>query len=251
MSGRCVSRSAAGTGPVTVHTLTIDGQTVAGAEGQSILDVASENGIEIPTLCYLEGLSAHGGCRLCVVELTGSNKFLPACMTTIQEGMEVTAHSDRLLDYRRTIVEMLFLERNHICAVCVANNHCELQDQALELGLTHFELPAINPQVGVDATHQLFTLDHNRCIMCTRCVRVCDEVEGAHTLDVMGRGLEARIVTDLGMPWGESPTCTSCGKCVQVCPTGAIFEKGRSIAEGTKTERPFLPYLRVVKERET
>ena len=80
--------------------------------------------------------------------------------------------------------------------------------------------------------------------MCTRCVRVCDEIEGAHTWDVMGRGIDARVVTDLGTPWGESPTCTSCGKCVQVCPTGALFEKGRSVAEGAKTRRPFLPYLK-------
>ena len=136
------------------------------------------------------------------------------------------------------------MERNHICSVCVANNHCELQDLAASLGLTHFELPAVNPRVGIDASHPLFAIDHNRCVMCTRCVRVCDEIEGAHTWDVMGRGIDARVVTDLGTPWGESPTCTSCGKCVQVCPTGALFEKGRSVAEGAKTRRPFLPYLK-------
>jgi predicted molibdopterin-dependent oxidoreductase YjgC len=99
-------------------------------------------------------------------------------------------------------------------------------------------------RVGIDASHPLFAIDHNRCVLCTRCVRVCDEIEGAHTWDVMGRGIDARVVTDLGTPWGESPTCTSCGKCVQVCPTGALFEKGRSVAEGAKTRRPFLPYLR-------
>jgi bidirectional [NiFe] hydrogenase diaphorase subunit len=229
---------------MTVHTLKIDGRDVAGTEGQTVLEVAAENGIEIPTLCYLEGLSAVGACRLCLVEVKGSNKLAPACMTEVVEGMEVTTRSETLTDYRNNIVQMLFLERNHICSVCVANNHCELQDLAQGLGVTHFDLPAINPKVDIDATHKLFALDHNRCIMCTRCVRVCDEIEGAHTLDVMGRGLEARIVTDLGMPWGDSPTCTSCGKCVQVCPTGALFEKGRSVGEGSKVERPFLPYLR-------
>ena len=233
---------------MSVHTLRIDGADVAGAAGQSILEVAAENGIDIPTLCHLDGLSDVGACRLCVVEVGASGKLLPACVTAVEEGMEVTAHSERLAAYRRTIIEMLFVERNHICSVCVANNHCELQDLAASLGLTHFELPAVHPRVGIDASHPLFAIDHNRCIMCTRCVRVCDEIEGAHTWDVMGRGIDARVVTDLGTPWGESPTCTSCGKCVQVCPTGALFEKGRSVAEGAKTRRPFLPYLKRPRE---
>jgi len=186
------------------------------------------------------GLCAAGP----LVEVKGSGKLLPACVTGVEEGMEVVAHSERLAAYRRTIVEMLFVERNHICSVCVANNHCELQDLAAALGVTHFDLPAVNPRVGVDASHPLFAIDHNRCVMCTRCVRVCDEIEGAHTWDVMGRGIDARVVTDLGTPWGESSTCTSCGKCVQVCPTGALFEKGRAVGEGTRTQRPFLPYLK-------
>jgi bidirectional [NiFe] hydrogenase diaphorase subunit len=228
---------------MTVHTLRIDGRDVAGAEGQSILSVATENGIPIPTMCHLDGLADIGACRLCVVEVAGSSRLATACTTTVAEGMEVTTTSDELVEHRRTIVEMLYLERNHICSICVANNHCELQDRAEELGVQHFELPAIEPSVGIDATHPLFAIDHNRCIMCTRCVRVCADVEGAHTWGVMGAGLASRVATDMGTPWGESPTCTSCGKCVQVCPTGALFEKGRAIAEGSKARRPFLPYL--------
>jgi bidirectional [NiFe] hydrogenase diaphorase subunit len=227
-----------------VHTLTIDGQPVAGADDQTILEVAAEHGITIPTLCHLRGLSDVGACRLCVVEVEGAHRPALACMTTVVEGMKVTAHSETLAGYRRKLVQMLFLERNHVCAVCVANRHCELQDLAVNLGVTHFDLPAVHPSVGVDASHRLFAIDHNRCVLCTRCVRVCDEIEGAHTWDVMGRGLAARVVTDLGAPWGESTTCTSCGKCVQVCPTGALFEKGRAVAEGSKERRPFLPYLK-------
>jgi bidirectional [NiFe] hydrogenase diaphorase subunit len=227
----------------TVHTLKINGHDVAGTEGQSILAVARENGIDIPTMCHLDGLSDTGSCRLCVVQVAGSNKLTPACTTAVSEGMDVTTVTEEIADHRRMIVEMLFLERNHICAICVANNHCELQDLAEDQRVDHFELPVINPSVSIDASHPLFAIDHNRCIMCVRCVRVCGEIEGAHTWGVMGSGIEERVVTDMGTPWGESTTCTSCGKCVQVCPTGALFEKGRAIAEGSKERRRYLPYV--------
>ena len=197
-----------------ICTLVIDGKDVAGGPDQSILAVARENGIHIPTLCHLDGLSDVGSCRLCMVEVEGSPKLFPACVTTVQEGMKVTTGSERLVAYRRQVIELLFMERNHVCSVCVANRHCELQDQALALGVTHFDLPPLHPVCDVDATHERFELDHNRCILCTRCVRVCDEIEGAHCWDVQGRGTTARLVTDLGTPWGESTTCTSCGKCV-------------------------------------
>jgi bidirectional [NiFe] hydrogenase diaphorase subunit len=108
--------------------------------------------------------------------------------------------------------------------------------------LTHFDLPPLEPKVDVDASHERFVIDHNRCILCTRCVRVCDEIEGAHTWDILDRGAGCRVITDMGTPWGESTTCTSCGKCVQVCPTGALFEKGRSVASA-KPRRRFIPYL--------
>ncbi len=227
---------------MSVLTLTIEGRDVAGQTGHTILQVARENGIPIPTLCHLQGLSDVGACRLCVVEVEGQRKLFPACVTTIDEGMKVTVNSERLAAHRRRIVELLFTERNHICSVCIADRNCELQDLAVAVGLTHFELPLLSPQAVVAATHERFGIDHNRCVLCTRCVRVCDEIEGAHTWDVMGRGTEARLITDLGIPWGDSNTCTSCGKCVQVCPTGALFEKGRSVAEA-RHRRPYLPYL--------
>jgi bidirectional [NiFe] hydrogenase diaphorase subunit len=232
---------------MTVHTLRIDGAEVAGAAGQTILQVARENGIEIPTLCHLDGLSDVAACRLCSVEVTGARRPLPACVTEVAEGMDVVTRSERLDDHRRTIIEMLFVERNHVCSVCVANNHCELQANAQALGITHLQLTAREPVLGVDASHNRFAIDHNRCILCTRCVRVCAEIEGAYTWDVMGRGEHARVVTDLGSRWGESTTCTDCGKCVQVCPTGALFEKGRSVAEA-RTARPFLPFGRLIEE---
>jgi hypothetical protein len=107
--------------------------------------VARENDIFIPTLCHLDGLSDVGACRLCLVEIKGSNKLLPACVATVQEGMEVSTNTERLQKHRRTILELLFAERNHICSVCVSNGHCELQSLAQEQGLTHVRLPYRNP----------------------------------------------------------------------------------------------------------
>ena len=130
-----------------VKTLTIDGKEVCAAEHQTILEVARENGIDIPTLCHFDGLKGIGACRLCVVEVKGSNKLLPACVTQAQEGMEVTAHSPQLLEFRKLIVELMLTERNHVCAVCVSSGHCELQALAQKLGVNHVTLPYLHMQV--------------------------------------------------------------------------------------------------------
>ena len=234
--------------PVRVKTLSIDGKDVGAREDETILEVARENGITIPTLCQLDGLSTVGACRLCLVEVKGSSKLAAACVTRVEEGMEVIANSDRLQEYRKMILELLFAEGNHICSVCVANGHCDLQALAQRLGVDHVRFPYLHQTRTVDASHERFVMDHNRCILCTRCVRVCDEIEGAHTWDVFGRGTNARVITDLNQPWGTSETCTSCGKCVSVCPTGALFEKGKAVAEMVK-HREFLPYLVTMRER--
>ncbi len=230
-----------------VKTLLINGTDVSARAEQTILDAARDAGILIPTLCHLDGLSEVSGCRLCLVEVKGSNRLLPACVTLVEESMEVATHSDRLLKYRRMILELFFAERNHVCSVCVSNGACELQDMAQLHGLTHIEFPYRYPRLPVDASHERFTMDHNRCILCQRCVRVCSEIEGAHTWDVMGRGVQSRVITDLEQPWGTSDTCTNCGKCVQVCPTGALFEKSKV---GTKSHKNpnFLSHLTDMRE---
>lgn len=232
-----------------VKTLKIDDRDVGARAEETILEAARQNGINIPTLCHLDGLSEIGACRLCLVEVKGSNRLLPACVTHVEEGMEITTASERLQEYRRMILELLFSERNHVCSVCVSNGHCDLQNLAVSVGLDHVRFPYLNPRLAVDASHARFSLDHNRCVLCTRCVRVCDEIEGAHTWDVLGRGTNARVITDLNQPWGESDTCTSCGKCVHVCPTGALFEKGKAVAEMTK-EGQFLPYLKQMRKEQ-
>jgi bidirectional [NiFe] hydrogenase diaphorase subunit len=220
-------------------TLTINNDLISARQGQTLLEVAREHGIEIPTLCHLDGLEAMGGCRLCLVELQGTPRPVPSCVTKAAEGMVVTTHSDTLVEYRKMLVELLLAERTHTCSICVQNNNCELQSLAAKLGIDHVRFDYLHQQLPMDASRERFALDHNRCVLCLRCVRVCDAVEGAHTWDVRGRGSTSRIVADLDRPWGTSTSCTDCGKCVQLCPTGALFKKGATVGE-MKKERSFL-----------
>jgi bidirectional [NiFe] hydrogenase diaphorase subunit len=215
----------------------IDGEYVAAHAGQTILEVARAGGKYIPTLCWLENIPAVGACRLCIVEVAGIGRLLPACTTPVQDGMSVTTQSEKLTEYRKIAIEFLFAERNHTCAVCVSNNHCELQAMAQRLGVTSVWYPYSYPKLPVDCSHERYVLDHNRCILCTRCVRVCAEVEGARVWDVSSRGIRSTIICDMSRPWGESQNCTSCGKCVQVCPTGAMSEKGFAVEEMVKHDR--------------
>jgi bidirectional [NiFe] hydrogenase diaphorase subunit len=232
---------------VRVITLLLDGKEVSARNDQTILQVARENNLYIPTLCHLTGLSLVGACRLCLVEVKGAPRLLPACVTLVQENMEVTLNTERVSKYRRMILELLFSERNHICSVCVSNGHCELQTLSQTLEMTHVHFPYRYPKLELDSSHERFLYDPNRCIACTRCVRVCDEIEGAHTWDAMGRGVDLKVITDLNQPWGTSDTCTGCGKCIHVCPTGALAEKGKSVTEMSK-RRQFLPYLTLMRE---
>jgi bidirectional [NiFe] hydrogenase diaphorase subunit len=233
---------------MSVRTLTINGTPVAIEEGATILQAAQEAGIRIPTLCYLEGVSAFAACRMCLVEIEGNHKLQPACVTQVSEEMVVHTATPRLQQYRRMAIELLFAEGNHVCSICVANNNCELQNLAVEVGMDHTRYPYQFPDREIDASHPRFGIDHNRCVLCTRCVRVCDEIEGAHVWDVAQRGEACYIVSGMNQPWGEVDACTACGKCVDACPTGAIFRKGTTTAEKQR-DRAKLEFLVNAREK--
>jgi bidirectional [NiFe] hydrogenase diaphorase subunit len=217
-------------------TVTINGEKIKTQTGKTILEVCRENNIEMLTMCHLKGLTDVGACRLCLVEVEGVNRLLSGCTTQVADNMVIRTDTEKIKRYQRITTELLFAERNHMCAVCVANGNCELQNLGYKVELDAIRYPHLFPQCDVDTSHDWYVIDHNRCIMCTRCVRVCGEVEGAHNWNIMNRGYQVRIISDFNTPWGESTTCTSCGKCVHACPVGAIWPK--AIVQGQLQKQP-------------
>lgn len=219
-------------------SITVDDRKLNVAPGKTILETCREHDIEILTMCHLKGLMDVGSCRLCLVEVEGISKLLSACTTKVAANMVIKTQTERIKKYQRITTELFFAERNHVCAVCVANGHCELQNLGYKVEMDTIRYPHLFPSCDVDTSHPWYVMDHNRCIMCTRCVRVCQEVEGAYNWDVMARGFNVRVISDFNTPWGESSTCTSCGKCVHACPTGAIWPK--AIVQGQLAKKPGL-----------
>jgi len=207
--------------------ITMDEKELVVPDGITILEAAQRNDIHIPTLCHHPALSNWGGCRMCVVEVDGSPKLAASCVMPVREGMEVVTTNGRIVESRRTVLEFLFAERNHNCMFCPQSGDCELQKLAYELGMDHLTVSFSFNSFPTDVTSDYMITDHNRCILCGRCVRACAEIAGTQVLNFHNRGPRNLVGFDLNASREES-TCFGCGACLQVCPTGAITNRYRT-----------------------
>ena len=205
-------------------TITMNGQKVSARPGQTILRAAQAAGIDIPTLCHHPALAPIGACRVCLVEVAGQRTLQPACTFPVADRMEVQTESPKVVRARKFVLELIFSERNHFCMACEMSGGCELQDLGYRYGLDHWTYPTYTQRFPVDASPPHHLLDHNRCVLCRRCLRACAELVANHTLDLRQRGASTMLTADMDVPLGES-TCVNCGTCVNVCPTGALIDK--------------------------
>ncbi len=212
-------------------TLTIDGVRVQARPGMTILGAAGKAGIHIPTLCFLKDVSAIGSCRVCSVEVEGSDALVPACKTPVREGMVVTTDSARVLDFRRTALELILadhgLDSTSYCFSCAKNGACELQAVCRECGVTEPSFRTPHPRQELVDANPFLTYDPNLCIRCQRCVGACNNAACNHTLQTGKRGTRTTILAPFGPDW-KVTSCESCGNCAQACPTGALVEKRRA-----------------------
>jgi [NiFe] hydrogenase diaphorase moiety small subunit len=213
---------------------TIDGKAVTGQPGQSILKAAEAAGIYIPHLCAYKNLIPHGSCRICSVRVNG--RVQAACVQTVSDGMVVENDTDEIRGFRRAILDMLFVEGNHYCMYCEKSGMCEIQALAYRFGITAPQYPLLNPDRPIDLSHPDVYLDHNRCILCGRCVRVSQVLDNKNVFQFVSRGYRKRLHVN-----GEALAATSLNVTDQVtasCPGGALVKKrvGYTVPVG---QRPF------------
>ena len=207
------------------HTITfeIDGVEVQGTAGQTIMQAADAAGIYIPRLCAFDGLEPFGSCRVCTVKVNG--RFQAACTQPIAENIIVENDTEELLEFRRNLVDMLFVEGNHFCMFCEKSGNCELQALAYRLGIAAPKYPYMFPaDRNVDATHKDVFIDHNRCILCARCVRASRDLDGKNVFQFVGRGPQKRIAVNARARLVDTDLNVT-DKAVEVCPVGAILTK--------------------------
>lgn len=208
-------------------TLQIDGFDVTVPEGTSVLRAAASIGIQIPKLCATDSLEAFGSCRLCLVQIEGGRGLPASCTTPVTEGMKVCTQNERLADVRRGVMELYISDHPLDCLTCSANGNCELQDMAGAVGLreVRYGYEGENHlKAEKDNSNPYFSFDPSKCIVCSRCVRACEEIQGTFALTLDGRGFDSKVSPSQNQPFMDSE-CVSCGACVQACPTATLMEK--------------------------
>ncbi len=205
-------------------SLTIDGRQVSAPEGATVLEAALSAGIYIPTLCYDADLEPAGACRMCIVEIEGTDGLPTACTTVASDGMVVQTDTEAVNRVRRMTCELLIADHPPDCLTCTSNQQCELQKVASYLGITEKRLKPIEREAVVDDSNPFFTRDLSKCILCGRCTRACLGLRGVGAIEILGRGFESRVGTFGDLPISES-VCESCGECIARCPAGALSAK--------------------------
>ena len=204
--------------------LTIDNIPVEVEAGTSILKAAEQAGIRIPTLCYLEEINEIGACRICVVEVEGAKNLVAACVTSVAEGMVVKTNSPRVRSARRLNLELLLSDHKTDCTSCIRNGNCELQTLCEELNVRQVRFEGARSEPIQDASTPALVRDSEKCILCRRCVAVCEKVQGVNAISAVNRGFDTQIAPPLNKNLIDVP-CVECGQCILVCPVGALYEK--------------------------
>src|SRR5213082_2172671 len=212
-------------GAATV-TVEVDGRPVTVPDGTSVMRAAALAGVKVPKLCATDTLKAFGSCRLCLVEIEGRKGYPASCTTTVAAGMKIRTQSDKLLQLRRGVIDLYVSDHPLECASCPAQGHCELEDMAAAVGITgsSYTGGAMHRPMPKDESNPYFAFDPQLCIVCSRCVRACDEIQGTFALTIQGRGFGSKVAASQDQPFLDSE-CVSCGACIESCPTGALTEK--------------------------
>lgn len=205
-------------------SIDINGRKFEAQKGEMLLPVIRRAGISIPTLCNVDGLLPTGACRLCVVEVEGQKGLVPSCACPAADGMKIQTHSPRAVQARKTIVELLLADHPDDCLYCVRSGNCQLQGLAEELGVRHRRYAGAKTRANEDVSSPSIERDPEKCILCGKCVRVCEEIQGVSAIDFAGRGSKTRISTAFEKGMNIS-SCVFCGQCVMACPTGALREQ--------------------------
>lgn len=205
-------------------TFIMNGKEITVKKGTSLLEAARENSIDIPTLCYDKTLSVFGGCRMCLVEIEGSNKLVASCSEKVRDGMVVFTESERVVKARKDILGLLLSNHPKDCLTCEQVGDCGLQDLSYRYGVRGPTFIGEKKQYEIDSLNPVMERDQTKCILCGKCVRVCAEVQVSHVIDFTERGFDSKIAAGFDLPLTKD-NCRLCGQCISVCPTGAIINK--------------------------